>query len=227
MGNRAVIINQKDMLQDGRINPSQVGVYLHWNGGRDSVEAFLKYCELKCYRTPNYDPYGWANLCKVVGNFFGDGLSLGIGVAAELDCNNHDNGVYIIDGWKIVGRMYTNGTEQDHYKLEEMLEEIDQSMPEREQIGKDYWSAEKVPVYDVNVGDKVIVVDSGIRKGVYEVIGYGKGMVCGHNVTNVPYVDLFGTSDPSANINNYLAHPDYKGLTAKPIYVRRVRDKQE
>jgi hypothetical protein len=37
MGNRAVITDNKQ----------RIGIYLHWNGGRDSVEAFLKYCELR------------------------------------------------------------------------------------------------------------------------------------------------------------------------------------
>ena len=39
MGNRAVITTEN----------KKIGIYLHWNGGRDSVEAFLKYCELKNY----------------------------------------------------------------------------------------------------------------------------------------------------------------------------------
>ena len=42
MGNRAVITKDRDLYG--------IGVYLHWNGGRDSVEAFLAYCDLKRYR---------------------------------------------------------------------------------------------------------------------------------------------------------------------------------
>ena len=38
MGNRAVITTEKNFENNG------VGVYLHWNGGYDSVSAFLKYC---------------------------------------------------------------------------------------------------------------------------------------------------------------------------------------
>lgn len=37
MGNRAIV------KPEGK----DIGVYLHWNGGIDSVTAFLKYCELK------------------------------------------------------------------------------------------------------------------------------------------------------------------------------------
>lgn len=44
MGNRAVITTSKST--DIK-NSTDIGIYLHWNGGRDSVQAFLKYCELK------------------------------------------------------------------------------------------------------------------------------------------------------------------------------------
>ena len=128
MGNRAVITTRENFENNG------VGVYVHWNGGRDSVEAFLKYCEMKGYRNPSYDDYGWARLCQVIGNFFGGETSVGIDVVNHLDCNNYDNGVYIIDGWKIVGREYFNGVEQDSYSMDTMLSDIDRSMPENERI---------------------------------------------------------------------------------------------
>lgn len=85
MGNRAVIkfVGQK------------CGIYLHWNGGRDSVEPFLAYCKLKGYRS---DEYGVARFAQVVGNWFGGGLSLGIINTAHkpdrIDCG--DNGVYYV-----------------------------------------------------------------------------------------------------------------------------------
>ena len=128
MGNRAVITTKENMDNNG------VGVYLHWNGGRDSVRAFLKYCELKGYRAPSDDNYGWARLCQVIGNFFGGTLSLGIDTVNHLDCNNWDNGVYLIEGWEIVGRMYFEGEEQDEYDLVGMLKTINDSMPESERI---------------------------------------------------------------------------------------------
>ena len=128
MGNRAVITTKENMDNNG------VGVYLHWNGGRDSVRAFLKYCELKGYRAPSEDNYGWARLCQVIGNFFGGSTSLGIDTVNHLDCNNWDNGVYLIEGWEIVGRMYFEGEEQDEYDLVGMLKTINDSMPESERI---------------------------------------------------------------------------------------------
>lgn len=128
MGNRAVITTKENMDNNG------IGVYLHWNGGRDSVRAFLKYCELRGYRAPSEDNYGWARLCQVIGNFFGGIGSLGIDTVNHLDCNNWDNGVYLIEGWEIVGRMYFEGEEQDEYDLIGMLKTINDSMPESERI---------------------------------------------------------------------------------------------
>lgn len=135
MGNRAVITTSKAVrIKDTR----DIGVYLHWNGGRDSVEAFLKYCELRGFRPPTEDNYGWARLCQVVANYFGaDGLSIGIDSCCNLGCQNWDNGVYIIDGWKIVDRMYFNGREQRNYDLFDMLCSIDKAQPSEQQIGKD------------------------------------------------------------------------------------------
>ena len=128
MGNRAVITTKENMDNNG------IGIYLHWNGGRDSVRAFLKYCELRGYRAPSEDNYGWARLCQVIGNFFGGLGSLGIDTVNHLDCNNWDNGVYLIEGWEIVGRMYFEGEEQDEYDLVGMLKTINDSMPESERI---------------------------------------------------------------------------------------------
>ena len=124
MGNRAVITTRNE----------QIGIYLHWNGGRDSVEAFLKYCELKGHRPPEVDNYGWARMCQVIGNFFGGETSIGIDRTDALDCDNWDNGVYIIEKWKIIGRKYKRGSEQQEYDLFEMLKAINERQPEKEQL---------------------------------------------------------------------------------------------
>lgn len=124
MGNRAVITTQKE----------KIGIYLHWNGGRDSVEAFLKYCELKNYRSPDQDCYGSSRLCQVIGNYFGGSTSLGIDKIDNLDCDNGDNGTYIIEGWKIVSRKYHSGSEQKEYELNKMLKEINDKQPLEERL---------------------------------------------------------------------------------------------
>ena len=134
MGNRAVITTNNTYNVD---KSTDIGIYLHWNGGRDSVEAFLKYCKFRGFRSPSDDSYGWARLCQVIGNFFGGDLSVGIDCCRNLDCNNYDNGVYVIRGWEIVGRRFFDGREQQNYDLYEMLCSIDEAQPENDRLGND------------------------------------------------------------------------------------------
>ena len=203
MGNRAVIATKESWRNGG------VGIYLHWNGGRDSVEAFLKYCDLKGYRSPSNDCYGWARLCQVVGNFFGGSTSVGIDTLWHLDCNNYDNGVYIIDGWEIVDRAYFNGNEQNNYDLNEMLETIDEAMPEQERI-TDFLKAEETDL--VERGDKIVFMDWNGQVAKAEVIGFGEDKwVNGTNVKGVPYVNLYGEKHEN-HINNYLVHKNWRKI---------------
>ena len=135
MGNRAVITSSKSINVE---NSNDIGVYLHWNGGYESVASFLKYCELKGYRPPDTDCYGWAMLCNVITNFFGDGLSCGVEKCNRLDCDNYDNGVYIIEGWRIVNRAFNPNCEDKEISTEDMIDnliEIDQRQPKGMQIG--------------------------------------------------------------------------------------------
>lgn len=120
MGNRAVITTED----------KKIGIYLHWNGGRDSVEAFLAYCREMHFRPPEKDSYGFARLCQVIANFFGnDGLSIGVDLFERLDFDNGDNGVYIIKNWEIIGREYFNGAEQQGHDFDGMLESIRKAQP--------------------------------------------------------------------------------------------------
>ena len=128
MGNRAVIATDE----------KSVGVYLHWNGGRDSVEGFLKYCDLKGFRSPTTDCYGWAMLTQVIANYFAGGLSVGVDLYKRLDTDNYDNGVYLIKDWKIVGREFNRGSEQQEYKLLDMVLDIDEAQPKHEQLGEKF-----------------------------------------------------------------------------------------
>ena len=144
MGNRAVITTNKNL--------NDTGIYLHWDGCRDSVEAFLAYCDLKHYRKPENDSYGYAMLINVITNYFGDGLSCGVNKANFLDCDNYDNGVYIIKDWRIVDRLYTHGEEYEYGEQCEndfmiMLNEIDSKQPEHMQLT--YEERERIPeVYE-------------------------------------------------------------------------------
>lgn len=203
MGNRAVITTKDGFLHNG------IGVYLHWNGGRDSVQAFLKYCDLRGFRDPDHSSYGFAQLARVIGNFFGDGLSIGIDNFLNLDYDNHDNGVYIIEGWNIVGRKYFDrGFEQSAYNLKEMLISIDEAQPEKERIGKDFFEAKIMKREDLKVGMRAFVREP--CNGTYKqatIVGIGENrIVNGSRVLGVPYVSLYGGAICAIedNINNYL-----------------------
>lgn len=124
MGNRAVITTED----------KQIGVYVHWNGGRNSIEGFLLYCKLKGYRCPENDCYGWARLCQVIGNFFGGEYSVGIDRYDRLDTDNGDNGTYIIKDWQIIRKEFEPLDKLDIEQVKSMLEAINGSMPKDEQL---------------------------------------------------------------------------------------------
>lgn len=96
---------------------------------------------MRGFRPPEKDNYGWASLTQVISNFFGNGMSVGVDTLWHLDCDNYDNGVYIIEDWKIVDRVYMRGGEQDEYDLNEMLIAIDEAQPTSQQIGREFFTA--------------------------------------------------------------------------------------
>lgn len=126
MGNRAVITTED----------KRFGIYLHWNGGRDSVEAFLLYCKMTGQRPPEHDNYGWARLCQVIGNYFGGTTSIGMDLLERLDQDNWDNGVYVIKNWEIIDRENMRRGEQEEYGLVEMMLEIHSRQPGTVDDGK-------------------------------------------------------------------------------------------
>ena len=98
MGNRAFVIFE----EDGEISPA---VYLHWNGGPESVYPFLDELDRRDVR-PDI-AYAPAGLIAVVAEFMDQehytGLSLGvmngpefITVDALQPFNHGDNGVYVV-----------------------------------------------------------------------------------------------------------------------------------
>ena len=90
MGNRAV-------LQFGKNPNNSLGIYLHWNGGRASVQGFLNAVnQIPEYRGQSKD-YKTARLIQLIGLFFSGGYSVGVDIANNLDRDNWDNGTYIID----------------------------------------------------------------------------------------------------------------------------------
>ena len=93
MGNRAVI------TFDSAHKASGIAIYVHWNGGRDSIEAFLKATRILMGaggRTGD-TAYGKARFIQVVGLNFPGALSFGVGTLKEFGGWNCDNGLYVID----------------------------------------------------------------------------------------------------------------------------------
>lgn len=195
MGNRAVITwGNKYNYQ------TKLGIYLHWNGGLLSVNAFLEYCKLKRYRTPDKDNYGYARLCQVIGNFFGSSNSVGIDVCVNLDCDNGDNGVYLCKGWETVDHLFANPHEED-YDYDELLEAIDQSQPPEEQLGHEFLSSELVSIKDLKIGDTVFIASGLSGYKPVKVAGFSDEKIWiilhhndrdGYYVKNAPYYILNG-----------------------------------
>lgn len=108
MGNRAVI----------QIEGQDVGIYLHWNGGLDTIAPLLEVAREYGLRG---DDYGIARLTQILGNFLGGTLSIGVGRLDRLDCRNGDNGTYVLDQeFNIIKRLYMNKPEQNVYSFQEV-----------------------------------------------------------------------------------------------------------
>lgn len=118
MGNRAVIA-----FKDGDTPKDMCpAIYLHWNGGRDSVQAFLTVAQkLGLGHSPDYDA---ARLAQIIGNWFGGSTSLGVGCYGRMDTDNYDNGVYWVQNWEIVEREFQHHPEQNEYDHDELVAEI-------------------------------------------------------------------------------------------------------
>jgi hypothetical protein len=119
MGNRAVIAIKCERIQK-ELTPS---IYLHWNGGRDSVESILKAANIIGIRWG--DPtYACARLSQIIGNWMKGILSLGVGAYGILDTDNYDNGVYWVSNGEITEREFVRNDEQYNHDQDEMVNSI-------------------------------------------------------------------------------------------------------
>ena len=100
------------------------------------------------------------------------------------------------------------------YDLTRMLLKIDECMPISEQLGKDYITADVVPVSELKIGDHVYDRDYTEKVKTYVVSGFGEpDQWCnGHLVAWVPYTDKYGGT--GCNINEYILDE----------FVRRVKE---
>lgn len=127
MGNRAVITTNK----------REVGLYVHWNGGPESICAFLTYAKLFGIRKPYEDEaYFFARLTQIITNFFGGQISCGVGMYNHLDRNNGDNGVYIVNNdFSVTEREFGNTVSfVRRSRMVDFLYEINRSMPEADRL---------------------------------------------------------------------------------------------
>jgi hypothetical protein len=91
MGNRAVIRTVSGDQQQAGID-----IYLHWNGGPESVQAFVDAAaRLGC----RGGDYGVARLVQIISNFFGGVHSIGVSPGGYFQ-NPGDNGIYLFDPYE-------------------------------------------------------------------------------------------------------------------------------
>lgn len=211
MGNRGYIMGQG----------SDHAIYVHWNGGLDSVEAFLRYAKLKGL-PPLSSASGVGGLLTIITNFFGNhGLSVYLASASEaLEPSGCDNGTYVVQEWEIIERLFMSRPEQVHYRLVDMLLGIDQAQPVADQLGEDFLRADAVPTGLLEVGDEVFFKGPGSQSkpSVFRVAGKGAEgkIINGHRVEGVPYVQAVGEQMGwENNINNYLTKPVVRVPEAK------------
>lgn len=112
MGNRAVIALDKFDAENGQ------GVYLHWNGGRDSIESFLEFVRID--HTAFIQETGVDKLLLALNAFGFSDNKVTVEPLGRLDCDNYDNGVYVVDTqrWVITDRVFKRYDEQKHHNQE-------------------------------------------------------------------------------------------------------------
>lgn len=124
MGNRAVLQfgTEKDAL----------GIYLHSNGERDSVQGFLEAArQLNIKRDCDYAA---ARLVQIISNYFGGKHGVGVDIVTRLDTDNGDNGTYIIKDFQIVDRLHFDGDEEINEEITKAV--IDECIKVNEPIFK-------------------------------------------------------------------------------------------
>ena len=134
MGNRAFICFEN--------NP--INIYVHWNGGIESVKAFCDAAKERGFADPTSDAsYAMARLIGLIHEFFGvtDSSSLGVctfsSAEEEIDAITYaDNGKYIIGkDWQIICHYQYSYDDQKRVELATTLENSsDKDKQQYEQI---------------------------------------------------------------------------------------------
>lgn len=126
-----------------------IAVYLHWNGGYKNVASWLAYCKMVGFCSPERDTYGFPRLSQIIGNTLdhckvSTGMSLGLEVLPPELCeclpseeeiekySPGDNGIYIVQNWKIIAHLGSFSEEKDSLTYGELycrFEEINDCQP--------------------------------------------------------------------------------------------------
>lgn len=129
MGNRAVIT-----FSTANNAPA---IYLHWNGGRASVEGFLtaaRQLGLRHARTPQDQAAALDNIAEMLARYFFR-CNVGMNVYrlhfAGSDRDNGDNGTYLLDqDLSILTRLHhTRGEEINKAKTAAIVEQLTTTAP--------------------------------------------------------------------------------------------------
>jgi hypothetical protein len=118
MGNRATIV-----FDEYKGGANQTALYLHWNGGRSSIEGFLKATRILMDSRGQDESYNRARLTQVIGIYLVGNLSFGL---MENAFDPGDNGIYVIDSatLEIIERPDFDGTEDMDYDLNEFTNDV-------------------------------------------------------------------------------------------------------
>ena len=116
MGNRAVITFDSK-------SKDTPALYLHWNGGRDSVEGFLLATRILMETRGSDKHYSMARFTQVVGMFLDGNMSYGMGQLKNFG-TDQDNGVYVVNtkDLSIKERIYPDYYTENGIRFEEQLE---------------------------------------------------------------------------------------------------------
>lgn len=198
MGNRALIVG-KD---------SHVGVYMHWNGGMDSVAPMLEYASFHSAQGLGKEAYdaGLATLVTIANNFTEFGSVYVESVDPEELTEDYgyefDNGIYVVDGWNIVGRIGAPDQEQNFHDHKEMMIAFDKAQPEVMQLGEKFLNGRVIDTKDVEVGMEVF--KRGVRKWEKHTVTH-IGNPTGEKVPNgYPEHSPYTGEYPEWNVNGYV-----------------------
>ncbi len=102
---------------NGDFDEKSIGIFLHWNGGLESVLAFMEATRERCGGR-----VGCLGMAQTIANFFeyNGYLHVQLGIVRRGDEKHQNNGLYLIEGDRIVHRDGVN----DHEKGRRMVEQL-------------------------------------------------------------------------------------------------------